>query len=62
MLEAGLGVAIVPKSAAAAYAGTEGFERRPLDEDWVERELRVFAVPKAPRRRATDALIHVLKR
>jgi len=62
MLEAGLGVAIVPKSAAAAYAGTKGFERRPLDEDWVERELRVYAVHKSPRQRATEALIDVLKR
>jgi DNA-binding transcriptional LysR family regulator len=62
MLEAGLGVAIVPKSAAAAYAGTEGFVRRPLDEDWVERELRVYTLHKSPRQRATEALIDVLKR
>jgi len=62
MLEAGLGVAIVPKGAGAAYAGTEGFERRRLDEDWVERELRVYTLHKAPRLRATDALIDVLRR
>jgi DNA-binding transcriptional LysR family regulator len=62
MLEAGLGVAIVPKSAAAAYAGTEGFVRRPLDEDWVDRELRVYTLHKSPRQRATEALIDVLKR
>jgi len=62
MLEAGLGVAIVPKSAVAAYAGTEGFERRRLDEDWGERELRVYTLRKAPRLRATDAVIDVLKR
>jgi hypothetical protein len=53
---------IVPKSAVAAYAGTEGFERRRLDEDWVDRELRVYTLHTAPRLRATDALIDVLKR
>ena len=34
MVEAGLGAAILPTSAAAAYAGTGRFERRRLDEPW----------------------------
>jgi DNA-binding transcriptional LysR family regulator len=62
MVEAGLGVTIVPTSAAAAYAGTAGFDRRELAEPWVERELRLYALRKTPRLRAIDALIEILKR
>jgi DNA-binding transcriptional LysR family regulator len=62
MVEAGLGVTIVPTSAAAAYAGTAGFDRRELAEPWVERELRLYALHKMPRLRAVDALIEILKR
>jgi DNA-binding transcriptional LysR family regulator len=62
MVEAGLGVAIVPQSAAAAYAGTGRFARRPLDEAWIERELRLYALRKTPRLRAVDVLIDMLKR
>jgi DNA-binding transcriptional LysR family regulator len=62
MVEAGLGVAIVPTSAAAAFAGTSRFARRPLNESWVERELRLYALRKSPRMRAVDALIDTLKR
>jgi DNA-binding transcriptional LysR family regulator len=62
MVEAGLGVAIVPTSAAAAYAGTGGFARRELAEQWVERELRLYALRKTPRLRAVEALIDMLKR
>lgn len=62
MVEAGLGIAVVPASAAAAYAGAGSFVRRPLDERWVGRELRVCALRKSPRLRAIDALIDALKR
>jgi DNA-binding transcriptional LysR family regulator len=62
MVEAGLGVAIVPMSAAAAYAGTGRFARRQLDEPWFERELRIYALRKTPRMRAVEALIGMLKR
>jgi DNA-binding transcriptional LysR family regulator len=61
MVQAGLGLAIVPTSAAAAYAGTGGFCRRPLKEAWVERELRIYALRKTPRLRAVDVLIDMLK-
>ncbi len=61
MVEAGLGAAILPTSAAAAYAGTGRFERRRLDEPWAARELRMYALRKAPRLRAVDALIESLK-
>ncbi len=60
MVEAGLGIAIVTRSAAAAYAGSDRFERRPLDEPWVERTLKVIALRKTPRPAAVDALIRGL--
>lgn len=61
MVEAGLGVAIVPTSAAAAFAGTSRFLRRELDEPWAPRELRLYALQKQPRPRAVEALIEVLR-
>lgn len=57
MVEAGLGVSIVPTSAAAAYAGSDRFERRELAESWAARELRLYAPRKSSRPRAVDALI-----
>lgn len=61
MVEAGLGIAIVTRSAAAAYAGSEQFVRRPLDEPWVHRALHVVALRKTPRSTAVQALIDALK-
>jgi DNA-binding transcriptional LysR family regulator len=61
MVQAGLGIAIVPKSAAAAYAGSRQFARRPLDEPWVERTLHLIALHKSPRPAAVEALIKLLK-
>ena len=61
MVEAGLGIAIVPNSAASAYAGSAKFERRPLDEPWADRDLRVIALCKSPRSAAVKALIDALK-
>jgi len=61
MVEAGLGIAIVPKSAAAAYAGSTRFVRRPLDELWAERALNVYALRKTPQLRAVTALIDCLR-
>jgi DNA-binding transcriptional LysR family regulator len=62
MVEAGLGIAIVPTSAAAAYAGTAQFDRRPLGEPWAGRELHVVALHKSPRSAGVEALIGALKR
>lgn len=62
MVEAGLGVAIVPTSAATAFAGTSRFVRRELDEPWAQRELRLYAPRKQPMPRAADALISLLRR
>jgi DNA-binding transcriptional LysR family regulator len=61
MVEAGLGIGIVPTSAASAFAGSLGFERRPLADDWArERSLRVHALRKTPRLKAVQALIDAL--
>lgn len=61
MVEAGMGIAVIPQSAAAAYAGNPRFVRRPLDEPWAQRELRMFALRKTPRPRAVAALIERLQ-
>ena len=60
MVEVGLGISIMAASAVSAYAGTKTFVRRPLDEPWKDRELRVYALRKSPRRRAVDALLSAL--
>lgn len=60
MVEAGLGIAVIPQSAAAAYAGSSRFVRRPLDEAWADRELQVYALRKTPRPRVVEALIRIL--
>ena len=61
MVEAGLGIAVLPASAAAAYAGARRLVRRGLEETWVERELRLYALRKVPHLRAVDALISALR-
>ncbi|CAN7549677.1 LysR substrate-binding domain-containing protein [Variovorax sp. LjRoot290] len=61
MVEAGLGIAVVPQSAAAAYAGSPRFVRRPLDEAWAARELHLYALRKTPRPRSVAALIDALR-
>ncbi|MGR3909544.1 LysR family transcriptional regulator [Burkholderia sp. SR8] len=61
MVEAGLGIGIVPTSAASAFAGSNGFVRRPLDEPWArERALQVHALRKSSRLKAVQALIDAL--
>jgi DNA-binding transcriptional LysR family regulator len=61
MVEAGLGIAIVPTSAAAAFAGTPRFLRRELDEPWSARELLLYALQKQPRPAAAEALLNLLR-
>ncbi len=61
MVEAGLGIAVLPASASAAYAGTDRFMRIPLDEAWSSRRLLVYAPYKTPRLRAVTALIDTLR-
>ena len=62
MVKAGLGVGIVPISAASAFAGSRDFARRPLDEPWAaRRSLRVHALRTSSRLKAVQALIDALK-
>jgi DNA-binding transcriptional LysR family regulator len=61
MVEAGLGIAIIPKSAASAYAGTSRFVRRALAEPWGERDLHLYALRKTPRLPAMEAFIGVMR-
>jgi DNA-binding transcriptional LysR family regulator len=42
MVEAGVGVGIVPDFAAQRYRRTMDFEILPLDEPWVERERSIL--------------------
>jgi DNA-binding transcriptional LysR family regulator len=60
MVEAGLGIAVIPVSASSAYAGSKRFIRRPLDEAWSARSLSIYALRKQPRLRAVQALIEAL--
>ena len=61
MVEAGLGIAILPNGAASAYAGSRRFLRLALDETWAKHELRLYAPKKNPRPRALAALISALR-
>lgn len=61
MVKVGLGIAVVPQSAASAYAGTPRFVRRPLKDSWAERKLTLYALHRNPQRRAVQALIDSLR-
>ena len=61
MVQAGLGIAILPNSAASAYAGSRRFLRRALDESWAKHELRLYAPKRISRPRALAALIAALR-
>ncbi|KAI3603246.1 Transcriptional regulator, LysR family (plasmid) [Cupriavidus necator H850] len=61
MVEAGLGIAVLPNSASAAYAGSDRFIRIPLQETWSNRRLLIYAPYKNPRLRAVSALVEALK-
>lgn len=61
MVQAGLGIAMVPLSAARAYAGSSLFELRPLQERWARRELKMMALRKEPRSAAVQAMLAFLQ-
>jgi DNA-binding transcriptional LysR family regulator len=61
MVEAGLGIAVIPQSAAMAYAGNARFERRALDEAWAARKLHLYALHRTPQPRAVQALLDGLR-
>lgn len=61
MVEAGLGLAVVPRSAAAGYAGAANFVRLPLDEPWARRSLHLYALHRTPQPGAVRALLDCLR-
>lgn len=60
MVEAGMGIAVIPESAASAYAGNSRFARRPLAEPWADRALQLYALRRTPQLRSVQALIDSL--
>ncbi len=61
MVEAGMGIAVIPESAASAYAGNSRFVRKALQETWAPRRLSLYARRRNPQPRAVQALIEALK-
>ena len=61
MVEAGLGIAVIPRRAADAFTGKGRFVRRALDEPWIERDLNVYALAGSSRLPAVEALIEALR-
>ncbi len=61
MIEAGMGIAVIPQSAASAYAGNSRFVRRPLADLWAERQLQLYALRRTPQLRSVQALIDALR-
>lgn len=60
MVQAGMGLAVIPLSATQAYASDKGFAIVPLREGWAKRELRLYALKKSPRMPAVQRLIEAL--
>ena len=61
MVDAGLGLAVLPQSAAAGYAGAANFVRLPLDEPWARRSLHLYALHRVPQPRVVIALLDCLR-
>ena len=61
MVEAGLGISVIPQSAGAGYAGAPRFVLRPLAEPWAARTLMLLALRRSPQPRAVQALIDSLR-
>ncbi len=60
MVEAGLGIAILPSRVASTHSGSRRYIRRTLEEPWANRELRLYAPRQNPRPRAVEAMIATL--
>jgi DNA-binding transcriptional LysR family regulator len=61
IVEAGFGVAVMPKRAADIYTAKLSVVTRPLREDWARDEQRIYSLRKSPRPRAVAALIEALR-
>jgi DNA-binding transcriptional LysR family regulator len=61
IVEAGLGLAVIPRRAAEIFTAKLCVVIRPLKEGWARNEQRVYALRKSPRPRAVAALIEALR-
>jgi DNA-binding transcriptional LysR family regulator len=61
MVDAGLGIAVIPQSAVSAFAGSALFARLALAEPWAARELQVYALRRSPQLRSVQALINAVR-
>lgn len=61
MVEAGLGIAVVPLSALPRSGGRPYSFYRPLAETWGERMLTLYALRRTPQPRAVQAMIDALQ-
>lgn len=60
MVEAGLGIAVIPGHAAAASTRAGRIISRPLEENWSNRELRLYALHNCPRPQGVEEMIVAL--
>jgi DNA-binding transcriptional LysR family regulator len=61
IVEAGFGVAVMPKLAADICTEKLNVVTRPLKEGWARNEQRIYSLRKSPRPRAVAALIEALR-
>jgi len=60
MVEAGLGIAVLPFGAVEPYANGTTLQATPIDEDWARRELRAVVRSLTVLPKATRLLLHHL--
>lgn len=61
MVQAGLGIAVVPLSALPTLGEHSALVHRPLSDAWAERMLVLYALRRTPQPRAVQALIGMLQ-
>ena len=61
MVQAGLGIAVVPLSALPAFGERPALVHRPLGDPWAERTLVLYALRRNPQPRAVQALLGLLQ-
>ena len=61
IVEAGFGVAVMPKRAAEIYTAKLSVVTRPLKEGWARNDQCIYSLRKSPRPRAVAALIEALR-
>ncbi|MFC7206812.1 LysR substrate-binding domain-containing protein [Comamonas endophytica] len=61
MVQAGLGIAVVPLSALPTFGEQSALVHRPLGDAWAERMLALYALRRTPQPRAVQTLIQMLQ-